>query len=135
MATDVSPMSDQSVTRLVSGIIDDAQELMRQQLQLLKVDVKKEIDDAKSAAGSFALAGVFGGLGALLLTFAAAHLLRWAVPDLPLWGAYGIVGLVLGVVGGALFFRAKHKLDTLTPLPEQSMEAMKENLQWKTKPN
>lgn len=134
MATDVMPKNEGSVTGLVSGIIDDATRLLKQQADLLKADVRKDLKEAKEVGMSMAIAGALMGVGGLLLSFMLAHCLSWAIPDLPLWGSYGIVGGLFAAAGGIVFYLTKEKLEKLSPLPENSMEAVKENLQWQTNP-
>lgn len=133
MATDVTDQNA-TVTGLVSGIIDDTQRLFKQQAELLKADIKKDIKQAKEAGVSMMAAGALLGSGGLLLLFALVHLLSWAIKDLPLWGSFGIVGGVLALAGGIAFYRGREKLDNLNPLPENSAQALQENLQWKTNP-
>jgi len=116
----------------VSGIVDDAQRLMVQHAELLKADIRKDIRDAKEAGYSLGLGGVLLGGGGLMLVFMFA-LLLWEKAGLPLWGSFGIVGGVLAIVGGIFFFRGQQQLDKINPLPENSVEAVKEDLQWKTK--
>jgi hypothetical protein len=136
MATDVMPNTEQtSMTKLVGGIIDDTQRLLKQQADLLKADLRREISGAKEVGMSMALAVALMSVGGLLLSFMLAHLLSWAVPDLPLWGSYGIVGGLFAAAGGIVFYLSREKLDKLTPPGEQTVEGLKENLQWKTNPN
>jgi len=134
MATDVMPKNEASVTGLVSGIIDDAQNLLKQQLDLLKADVRKDLKEAKEVGMSMALAGALMGVGGLLLSFMLVHFLSWAIPDLPHWGSFAIVGGLFAAAGGTLFYLGRERLEKLNPLPENSMEAVKENLQWQTNP-
>jgi len=135
MATDVMQNNEPSVTRLVSGIIDDTQNLLKQQADLLKADLRQEINDAKKVGLSMAVAGALLGTGGLLLSFMLVHLLSWAFPELPLWGGYAIVGGLFTAGGLAMFFAAREKLDKMPPPGEQTVEGLKENLQWKTNPN
>jgi len=130
MSTDLQ--HEPSVAQLVSGIIDDAQRLMVQHAELLKADIRKDLHDAKEAGYSLGIGGVLLGAGGLMLLFMIAHLLNW-MWELPLWGGFGIVGGVLALAGGILFFRGQQQLDKINPLPENSVEAVKEDLQWKTK--
>jgi len=118
----------------VSGIIDDAQRLMVQHAELLKADIRKDLHDAKEAGYVLGLGGVLLGAGGLMLLFMFVYLLDWlCYPQLPLWGSFGIVGGVLAIAGGIFFFRGQQQLDKINPLPENSVEAVKEDLQWKTK--
>ena len=136
MPTDVTNEPDQSVTKLVAGIIDDAQDLLHQQIALLKFEIRKELKQAKETSVAFAGSAVLLAVGGLLLGFMLVYLLYWAVGSaLPLWGCFCVVGSVFALVGLGLFFWGKQQLDELTPLPEESLDAMKENLQWKTKAN
>jgi hypothetical protein len=134
MATDVMPDNQTSVTGLVSGIIDDATRLLKQQADLLKADVRKDLREAKEVGMSMAIAGALMGVGGLLLSFMLVHFLSWAFPDLPHWGSFAIVGALFAAAGGIVFYLGREKLDKLSPLPENSMEAVKENLQWQTNP-
>jgi len=131
MATDLQ--HEPSVAQLVSGIIDDAQRLMVQHADLLKADIRKDLRDAKEAGYSLGIGGALLGIGGLLLLFMIAHLLNWLWPEyIPLWGGFGIVGGILALAGGVIFFQGQQKLDQINPLPENSVEAVKEDLQWKT---
>ena len=68
------------------------------------------------------------------------HLLHWLTlargPDrstrlkLPLWACFGIVGLVFGVIGGALVMSGIRKFQSNNPLPDQTAQTIKENVQW-----
>jgi len=131
---DLQNGSEASATQLVSGIITDAQELIKQQLALLRQEVKDDLRQTKEA--SFALLGgsltafVGGGLLCLMLV----HLLSWTAPAWPLWICYGLVGAPIAVLGGALFFAGVVKFKSLNPLPDQSVKALKENVRWIANP-
>jgi len=134
MTPHVETENSPPVTTLVSGIINDAQELIRQQLTLFQVELKNDLRRTKEATIPLVIGGVVCLLAGVILCFMLAHLLEWGFrPDLPLWGAFGIVGLVLAIAGGALVFWGKSKFDAFNPLPDKSVEALKENIQWKTK--
>jgi len=135
MATDVMHDTEPSMTKLVGGIIDDTQRLLVQQGELLKADIRKDFKEAKEVGLSMLIAGSLLGAGGLLLSFMLVYLIKWAFPALHESACFGIVGGVLALAGGIVFYRGREKLDKLNPLPEQSAEALKENLQWKTNPS
>jgi len=67
------------------------------------------------------------------------HLLHWltapAMADpanIPLWGCYGIVAFLCLGGGAALILAGKKKFSSFNPLPDQTVETMKENVQWIT---
>ena len=133
--------SDPSVTSLLSGIVNDAQELIKQQLQLFKHELKDDMKRAQEALPSLGV-GVTVALAAVfLLGLTIAHLLYWgfnpapgAGPEhFPLWACYAIVTVVFGAVGCALLYFAKKNLESL-PMSHQAAEATKENVEWLTKP-
>jgi len=120
-----------SMTTLVAGIVNDLQQLMRQELQLAKREVQQEWDKTKSAAGSMAAGGGILGLAAVLFCFMFVHLLFHYVGEtIPLWGCYGIVGLVLAILGGILVAVGRTKATDINVIPPQTAETMKENVQW-----
>jgi len=136
MANDVEsrPESTSSVASLVSGIVQDAQDLLKQQLTLFSTELRRDVAKAKDAA--FALLGgvVLCLIGTLILAIMAAKLLFYffGPNNLPEWGCYGIVGVVLVAIGAILLMRSRQALDSVTV--DQSVTGLKENVEWKTNP-
>jgi uncharacterized membrane protein YqjE len=136
MATDTTENRDSTnVVSLVTNIISDAQELTRQQIELFKVEIQDGAKKAQTIGMFFAAAAVVAIIAGALLAFAAAGWLASVIPSLPEWGAQAIVGAVLALIAGALFGVCKQHFDSFSLVPEKSVEAMKENLEWKTRPN
>jgi hypothetical protein len=114
---------------LVTGILDDAKTLMRQEVQLLRDEVKLEISKAGRAASGFGVGAVFIAVGTLFLLLMLVHgLHEWT--GLSLWACYGLVGGVLAGVGLWLMMRARSLAGTVHATPRRSIHAMKENVQW-----
>jgi hypothetical protein len=134
MATQVQSGSDISVTSLVGGIVHDAQELMKQQLTLFKAEVKEDLRKTTEASAALVTGLVTTLVGSIVLCFAVAHLLSLAFETVPLWVWYAVVGGLVTAVGGALTYAAVQKFRSFNPLPDETVEALKENLEWKTKP-
>jgi len=134
MATNVHPDQEPGVAALAAGIVHDFQELVKQQLDLFRHEVKADVRKAREASTSLAVGIALLGLGAVMLCFGLAHLLSWLLPALPLWGSYLIVGGLLGAPGAGLSYYASQQFRASNLLPEESAEALKENLEWTTKP-
>jgi hypothetical protein len=49
---------------------------------------------------------------------------------LPSWAAALVVGAVVGLVGGALLFKAAYALRETDVTPRQTVETLKEDAQW-----
>jgi hypothetical protein len=133
MANDLGTGCGPSLSGLVSGIVDDAQELIKQQLNLFRHEIQTDIQKTKEGALSLVLGAGIAFLGTILLTFMLVHLLNWSWPQLPLWGCYGIVGGVFIVGGGLLCYWGKTIFASFNPLTDDSAQALKENIQWITK--
>jgi uncharacterized membrane protein YqgA involved in biofilm formation len=122
--TDTSP----SMASLVSGIINDAQQLIRQEVTLAKREIQEELNKAKIAAISFGIGIMVSALGGLMICVMIALLIGQALNN-NYWAGFGIFGGFLICVGGALFFMAKTKVQAMSMMP-QTVETMKENVQW-----
>jgi hypothetical protein len=122
--------ADQSVTSVVTGIINDAQELMKQQFALFKHEVKEDIRKTKDATLALGIGAAVAGLGVILLCFGLVWLLSWVATALPLWVCFAIIGGGLVIIGAILLVAGKKKLDSFNPLPDESAQALRENVQW-----
>jgi len=118
----------------VSGIVSDAQELVKQQLALFKAEVKEDMRKTGEATASLVVGLTTTLVGTIVLCFAVAHLLSWAWPSVHIWGWYAVVGGVVTAVGAGLAYSAYQKFRSFNPLPDETAQALKENLEWKTKP-
>jgi len=121
----------ESVTRLLSGIVEDAQALIQQQLTLFQVELKNDLRRTRNAAIPLMVGVLVCGLAAIMLCAMVALLLD-QVLVLPWWAGFAGVGGVLMVVGGLMVFWGKTRFDAFNPLPDQTVEGIKENIQWKT---
>src|SRR5437870_13376291 len=130
MANDLRTNGEPSLTGLVTGIVNDAQDLLKQQLALFKQEIKDDVRRTKEAALSLSVGLGMVVVGGLLFCAMLVHLLNWAVPVLPLWSCYGIVSSAFLACGRALFYAGRRRFESFNPLPEQSVGALKENLQW-----
>jgi len=130
MSPDLKTSPDTSVTTLVSGIIHDAQELVKQQVELFKHEVRSDLHKTKEAGLALGGAACLGVVGLLLLAEGLVNVLYWAVPTVPLWGWYLICGAVVSAAAGCLVYVSKLKLDSVHPLTDDSAQALKENVQW-----
>jgi len=118
---------------LISGIVQDAQSLLRQQLTLFQTEVKHDLTRTKDAVIPISIGVAVSAVTMILLCLTIVYALVWIWPQLPLFAAFGIVTVILGIIGGALIYTGKAKFDSFNPLPEKTVEGLKENIQWTTK--
>lgn len=133
MADHTAIESSPPLTTLVSGIINDAQQLMAQQLTLFQHEIKADLRKTRDAAIPMVVGLAVAMVGVVLLGVMLGHLLPWIWPTLPLWAGFAIASALLLAIGGGLMFWSKSQFDSFNPLPEKSLEALKENVQWVTK--
>ena len=117
-----------SLAALLGGIMKDAKDLLVQELTLAKLEGHDELRQIKTAALSLGIGVGVAAVGGILLSVMLVHVLA-AYTDIPLWGCYGIVGSVFGVLGWVLLASGKHKIEEIDVMP-QTVETMKENAQW-----
>ena len=116
-----------SVSQLVSEVTADLSKLMRQEVELAKAEVKEEASRAGKSAGMLGGAGAAGYFALLFVSLAV--LFGLAVVMHTAWAAL-IVAAVYGVVGVVLYSRGRAGLKTLSPAPTQTVETLKEDVQW-----
>jgi len=134
MATNLQTGQEPSVAALATGIIHDFQELVKQQLELFKHELKADVRKTREVATSLALGLVLLSLGGIVVCLGLGELLFWLAPVLHRFGAYLIVGGLVTAIGAGLSYYGYQEFRASNLLPEESAEALKENLEWTTKP-
>ena len=134
VANEVVILSERTVPILVRGIVADAQHLIGQQLAMFRQEIRDDLRKGKIVVLVLAAGVGITIVGSVLLLLTLPLLLNWAVPVLPLWACFGIIGGILAVSGGFLLFVGVRKIESFDLLSNQATEAFKENLKWKTKP-
>jgi len=127
------PPEGQTVTGLVSGILQDAQQLVKQQVALVRAEIKADFQRSVQAATLLAVGALALVPAAFLLCNMLVYLLH-ELAGLSLWASYGIVGGVFALLGVVLVAVGVQRFRSFNPLPDQSVEAIKENARWMTNP-
>ena len=118
---------ESSLGHLFSRLTADLSKLMHDEVELAKVEMKETAKEAGAAGASLGVAGVLGLLSLLLLSFAAAWGLAEVVPE---GVGFLIVGSAYGIVALALLAFGRQRLKTVNPVPEQTVETLKEDVAW-----
>jgi hypothetical protein len=122
---------DTSIGELIGNISNDLSQLFRQEVELAKVEVRREATKAGKAAGMLGGAGFAGYLAVVLLSFALVFGLA-NVMDAG-WAAL-IVGAIWGAVGAVLYATGRKRLKTVDPVPRRTVDTLKEDAQWLKNP-
>ena len=120
-----------SISSLINGIIQDAVTLISKEFTAARLEIRGELDKAKSAA---LLMGFGAGalvVGTILLCFMAVHLVQTLI-GFELWICYAIVGGTLAAVGIVILYFAKRRAGSTSLVPARSVENAKEDARWIT---
>jgi uncharacterized membrane protein YqjE len=121
-------LRDRPIGELLKQLSQETTTLVRQELDLAKAEMAQKGKQAGLGAGMFGGAGVSALLGLGALTAAVIAALDIAMP---LWLAALIVAVIWLAVAGVLGLTGKTKVQQATPpLPEQTQESVKEDVEW-----
>jgi hypothetical protein len=112
-----------SVGQLIGEVTKDLSVLMRQELELAKVEVKAEAKKAGQGAGMYGAAGFAGYMVLMFLSIA----LWWALshPVGHSWSAL-IVAVIWGVIGAVAYMLGRKKFTEVNPKPERTVETLQQ---------
>jgi uncharacterized membrane protein YqjE len=121
-----SALSDRSVPELLQQLSDQTVTLVRQELDLAKVELTEKGKQAGVGAGMFGAAGVAGLYAVGALTAAVILALSLAMSG---WLAALIVAVIYGAVAGVLALTGKSRVQRgVPPVPEQTVQTVKEDV-------
>ncbi|MEU9419033.1 phage holin family protein [Streptomyces sp. NPDC048272] len=123
--------AEPSLGDLIGEIGQDLSQLVRDEIELAKAEIKQESTKAGKAVGMLGGAGYAGHVvllfGSLTVVFALANVMD------PAWAAL-IVTALWAVVGAVLYAKGRKRLRTVNLKPEQTVETLKEDARWARHP-
>jgi MFS family permease len=120
--------NEASTADLIKQLSEQTSRLVRQELELARTELTIKGKRAGTGAGMFGGAGILGlyAGGALVAAIIGALSLAMDV-----WLAALIVAVVLGAAAAIVALAGKKKVEqALPPVPEDSVESVKEDVQW-----
>lgn len=124
--TGTEPGPEASLSDLISRLGDDVTTLFRQEVELAKVELKREAKTAGKAAGMLGAGGVLAHVALLLVAWAAA----WGLAEVvPTGVAFLIVGLVVGAIAAAIAMAGKKRMEQVDPTPHATIETLQQDKQ------
>jgi drug/metabolite transporter (DMT)-like permease len=118
---------EQSLGELFATLARDTSTLVRQEVQLAKVEMTQKATTAGKNAGFVAAGGALAHAGLLALIASAIFALANA---LPMWLSALVVGLVVIGVGYLLAQKGITALKRIDPAPQQTIATLKEDQEW-----
>ena len=125
-------LRDRPIGELLKELANETTTLVRRELDLAKAEMREKAGKAGPGFGMWGAAGVAGLLALGSLTAFLILALDGAMPN---WLAALIVGLVYSAIAGVLYVRGKHRVEEAgSPVPEKTIETVKEDVQWAKHP-
>lgn len=112
---------------LIGNIATNLSTLLRQEVELAKVELKRDATEIGKASGFLVGAAV----AALFLILFLSLALMWTLGAyMPIGWATLIVAVLWGIAAAALGVVGRSKLQKVNPVPERTIETVKEDVEW-----
>jgi uncharacterized membrane protein YqjE len=122
---------ERSVSDVLQDILRNLQEMVRSEVRLAKVEIRDELRRAVSSSIWIA-AGVVGALSAwIFLLWTVAYSLA---TRMSMWAATLVVAVVMACIASVLVIGGIRRVRRIQPIPERTVESVKENLEWMKQP-
>jgi uncharacterized membrane protein YqjE len=117
-----------SVAELLKDVVGNVQEIIRYEVRLAKTEMREEAGKARAAA-AFIAGGVLFAVYALIFVLLCVMFALAVI--LPLWLSALLVGVVLFMVAAILAGLGRDRWKLVHAKPEQTIETLKEDLEWR----
>ena len=108
----------------VSGLGDTLRNLVRNEVELAKSELRQEASQVGKAGGMIAGGGVLGLTGLTFLMWGLTYLLG---RKLPMWASAGLVGSALLTIAALLGMSGRNQLQQTDLKPEQTIDSLKQS--------
>lgn len=115
------------LTAIARDVVYHLQNILRAEMRLAVRELKEKIQSSKKAGRWLGAAALLGLLAACCVTTACVAALAMV---LPLWLAALIMGVILAGGAGGAFLLGRLALEEVDPVPQQTLETMKDNMDW-----
>ncbi|HEY6760414.1 MAG TPA: phage holin family protein [Baekduia sp.] len=127
MAGNGAELRDNSIGDLLRQLSEETSTLVKQELALARAELEQQGKRAGTGAGMLGGAGV---AGLLMLGALTATLIGVLDTGMAFWLAALIATVVWGAVAGVLALQGKSKIQQATPPAPQTVDTIKEDVQW-----
>jgi uncharacterized membrane protein YqjE len=122
-----STAGDRPLGQLLADMTSEMGTLVRQEIQLAKVETKEEVTRAGKAAGMLGGAALAAHMALLFLSLALAWLLDQAINRAL---AFAIVGVLYAIGAAVLLSVGRRQAKLINPVPQQTVDTLKEDVAW-----
>lgn len=118
---------ERSLGELFSELSQETSTLIRQEVQLAKVEITRTATKAGKEVAFMAAGGFIAYAGFLALIAAA---ILGVAEFLPLWLSALLIGVIVAGVGYLLLQKGMNGLKEINPAPRRTIETLKEDKEW-----
>jgi uncharacterized membrane protein YqjE len=125
---DQADLRERPLGELLRQLSEETTRLVRQEIELAKAELTQKGRQAGIGAGLFGAAAAIGLLALAALTTCFILALDAVMPA---WLAALVVAVVYAIIAGVLALQGRNKVkQAVPPVPEQTVETVKEDVQW-----
>jgi hypothetical protein len=124
----MAPSDTASVPALIRGVLDDARELIRDEVALAKLEVREELAAAKTAGIALG-AGATLAIAAVTLVCVALAAAAADLIDVPTWLAFAAMAIVLAGVAYFMISSGRTQFAAIEVLPK-TKESLRDTAAW-----
>jgi hypothetical protein len=121
---------ESTVAPLLREIVDDARKLVRQEAELVRSEVREESTRARQAVTLLVAGSAVLFIALMMCAFMLVQLVATEWLQVPLWAAFGIVAVIMALLGGGLSFFGGKKLESMRESSGRSVRALREGFGW-----
>lgn len=118
---------ERSIGDLFSELAGETSTLIRQEVALAQAEMTQKAVKAGKDVGFLAVGGTIVYVGFLAIVAAIIVALEYFIP---LWLSCLLVGIIIGIVGAVMVTTGLKDLKKIDPVPEQTVETIKEDAKW-----
>jgi uncharacterized membrane protein YqjE len=122
---------ERAISQVLQDILRNLQEIVRSEVRLAKVEIREDLKQAVCSAVWIA-AGAVGAVSAWI--FLLWTLVYALATTMSMWIATLLVAVVMAVPGALLIMSGIRRARRIQPIPERTVESVKENLEWMKQP-
>lgn len=122
---------ERSVSDVFQDILRNLQEMVRSEIRLAKVEIRGEFKQAVSCGVWIAAGGVAATSAWIFLLWTLAYALA---TRMSMWAATLLVAVVMAGAAAALIMSGIRRAKRIRPIPERTVDSVKENLEWMKQP-
>ncbi len=127
MAQQQIAKDERSLGDLFTELAGETGTLVRNEVALAQAEITQKASKIGKNIGSLAVAGAIGYLGAMAIT---AGIILILAQFIPAWIAALGVGAVIAIISYFMITSAFSKLKEIDPVPQRSIESIKEDAKW-----